>query len=127
MKKKPDLSHLRPFGCIVTSRHLKSDSLTKFEPRGKEGQFLGYARDSKGYLIWFPASQTVLVRHDVIFHGLPDVKSEPLIRSGPLWDDIPFDTATQFGSKSHHEVVKLGFDPQTEVYVVCRICQLKAD
>ena len=116
MHKKPDLSHLRPFGCLVTSRRLNSNTLTKFEPRGKEGRFLGYAQDSKGYLIWFPVSRTVLVRCDVIFHGLPDVKSEPLICSGPLWDDIPVDETTQFGSPTHREGVIQGFDPP-QVYV----------
>jgi hypothetical protein len=98
MKKKPDLSHLRPFGCMVTSHRVNSDLLTKFEPRGEEGRFLGYARDSKGYLIWFPASQTVLVHWDVEFHGMPDISSPPPPRSGPLLDDIPMDFATQFGS-----------------------------
>jgi hypothetical protein len=43
MNKKPNVSHLRPFGCHVTSRRLNSDFLNKVEQRGKPGRFVGYA------------------------------------------------------------------------------------
>lgn len=100
--RKLDLSHLRPFGCKVTCRRLNSDDLTKFEPRGEEGRFLGYARDSKGYLIWFPHRRSVLVRRDVVFHDVPAVVSPPRIQSSDLldmWDDVPQHPNTQFGSR----------------------------
>ncbi|KAJ6491547.1 hypothetical protein DFH09DRAFT_850122, partial [Mycena vulgaris] len=48
-KKKPDLSHLRPFGALVMTRKSNSDNLNKITTRGEEGRFVGYARDSKGY------------------------------------------------------------------------------
>lgn len=100
--KKPDLSHLRPFGCMVTSRKLDSDDLTKFEARGEPGRFLGYARDSKGYLIWFPHRRSVLVRRDVIFHDVPNVVSPPRIDASDLlemWEDVPQHNQTQFASR----------------------------
>ncbi|KAJ7770852.1 hypothetical protein DFH07DRAFT_680884, partial [Mycena maculata] len=48
-QRKPDLSHLRLFGALVTSRKTNSDVLNKVVPRGEEGRFVGYAKDSKGY------------------------------------------------------------------------------
>ena len=60
MKKKPDLSHLHPFGCHITSRRVNSDSLNKVELQGEAGHFVRYARDSKGYLIWFPHTRSIL-------------------------------------------------------------------
>ena len=96
MNKKPDLSHLRPFGCHVTSRCLNSDSLNKVQPCGEPGRFVGYARDSKGYLIWFPKSRSILPRRDVVFHDMP--APQPPQPEGVLWDDVPMDTTTLFGS-----------------------------
>ncbi|KAJ7927691.1 copia protein, partial [Mycena leptocephala] len=61
-RKRPDLSHLRPFGALVTSRKTNSDELNKVTSRGEEGRFVGYARDSKGYLIWFPHSRSIRPR-----------------------------------------------------------------
>jgi len=36
-KRKPDLSHLRPFGALITARKTNSDQLIKIAPRGEEG------------------------------------------------------------------------------------------
>jgi len=58
-KRKPDLSHLRPFGALVTVRKTNSDQLIKIAPRGEEGRFVGYAHDAKGYLVWFPVSKII--------------------------------------------------------------------
>ncbi|KAJ3816197.1 hypothetical protein F5880DRAFT_1439864, partial [Lentinula raphanica] len=49
LRKRADLSHLRPFGALVTARKTNSDSLNKAVERGEEGRFVGYARDAKGY------------------------------------------------------------------------------
>ena len=85
MGKKPDLSHLRPFGCVVTARRLNLDSLAKFQPRGEEGRFMGYARDSKGYLIWFPSSRSVLVCRDEIFHDVDKIPELTVNHCGMIY------------------------------------------
>jgi hypothetical protein len=91
--KKPDLSHLRPFGALVTSRKPNSDNLNKLALRGEEGRFVGYANDSKGYLIWFPESRAIRPRRDVVFHGFPKhLPSPPL--SDILWDDHTLNSVT---------------------------------
>jgi len=94
-KHKPDLSHLRPFGALVTARKSNSDQLTKIAPRGEEGCFVGYAHDARGYLIWFPDSRTICPHRDVEFHGFPVSLPSPPI-SDILWDDIPMDVEPHF-------------------------------
>jgi hypothetical protein len=132
-KRKPDLSHLRPFGCHVTSRRVDSDSLNKVEPRGEPGRFVGYAKDAKGYLIWFPKSRSVLVRRDVVFHDMPHpLPSSSLpLRDGILWEDVPMETTTPFGSPTsaplvhahdEHEAV-----PPRQQYVPTQNCPADAD
>lgn len=108
---KPDLSHLRPFGSKVTSRKLNSDKLQKFTARGQSGRFVGYARDSRGYLVWFPDSRTVLVRRDLIFHGMPSAatpNTSPITL--PMWKDVPADGTSQFGT-APYDVSPLGVLP----------------
>ena len=86
---KPNLSHLRPFGAPCTSRIL-SNTLSKFDPRGESGRFVGYARDAKGYHIWVPNlgghGGTLKTRRDVVFHDFPS--STPPDNTLPLWDEI---------------------------------------
>jgi hypothetical protein len=92
---KPNLSHLRLFGVICTSRIL-SNNLTKFTPRGETGRFLGYAKDAKGYLVWIPGPNnrggTVKARRDVTFHDYPVPLSHapPTDTESSLWDDVTY-------------------------------------
>jgi hypothetical protein len=93
--RRPDISHLRPFGVTCTARVLATH-LSKFEPRGETGRFLGYATDAKGYLIWVPnptgSGGSVKVRRDVIFHDFPHPSPPPIVppHYQPLWHDVPF-------------------------------------
>jgi hypothetical protein len=92
---KPNLSHLRPFGVACTTRIISSN-LSKFQPRGETGRFLGYAKDAKGYLIWVPGTHgrggLLKTRRDVVFHDfpVPDTIHRPPVRNdlSPLWDDV---------------------------------------
>ena len=92
---RPDLSHLRPFGTKCTARILTSH-LSKFQPRGETGRFLGYTKDAKGYLIWVSTPDstggTLKVRRDVTFHDFPpSIPSPPLpLDYLPLWDNVEF-------------------------------------
>jgi hypothetical protein len=104
-KRKPDLSHLRPFGALVTTRKTNSDELMKLVPRGEEGRFVGYARDSKGYLIWFPNSRTIRPHCDIEFHGFPDFLPSPPL-SEILWDDIPTDLEPRFRDKEDRIILE---------------------
>jgi hypothetical protein len=85
--RRPNLSHLRPFGTICTARIITNHA-TKFQPRGESGRFLGYAKDAKGYLIW--VNGTLKVRRDVVFHDFPTPQPSPLVPSHyrPLWDHV---------------------------------------
>lgn len=101
-REKPNLAHLREFGCKVTARKSNSDTLNKIQPRGEAGIFVGYARDAKGYLIWFPDAHAVRVRRDVIFHDMPEELELPTPReNGTLWDDLILDRESRF---QDHEV-----------------------
>jgi hypothetical protein len=87
--RKPDISHFRIFGSPVTSR-IVNHHLNKIENRGESGIFLGYAPDSKGYIVWFPSKRQFRIRRDVIFHDLRQSKQPLPVPNGfgQLWDDV---------------------------------------
>jgi hypothetical protein len=53
---KPEVGHLRIFGCPVYI-HVPKEKRTKMEPSGKKGVFVGYNENSKAYRIYVPGSE----------------------------------------------------------------------
>jgi hypothetical protein len=97
---KPDISHFRPFGSLVTACKSESTDQNKVYMHGEEGQFLEYARDSAGYLIYFPESRTIHSRCDVDFHGLPIPSPAPPLTPLEIWKDIPLDLESRFQDRN---------------------------
>ena len=60
---------------------------------------MGYARDSKGYLIWFPDDKAIRVRRDVVFLDKQPAMSEGSTLS-PLWEDVIGDLERRFAEKT---------------------------
>ena len=48
--KKPEVSHLRIFGCPVCI-HIPKEKRTNLDPSGNKGIFVGYSKNSKAYRI----------------------------------------------------------------------------
>jgi hypothetical protein len=64
---KPDVGHLRIFGCPVYI-HVPKDKRTKMEPSGKKGIFVEYNETSKAYMIYVPGERHIEFSRDVSFH-----------------------------------------------------------
>ena len=63
----PDLSFLRIFGCPAFV-HIEKGSRRKLQPKAWKGIFVGYAPDSPAYLIYNPATRSVIRSQNVTFH-----------------------------------------------------------
>lgn len=65
-KRKPNLSHVRVFGCVA---YMKSagNHLGKLENRSKKVVNLGKKPGTKGYHLYDPESDRIWVIHDVSF------------------------------------------------------------
>ena len=57
--RKPDLSHLRVFGCVA---YADSDK------KAEKLRFVGYCKNSKGYRLFDETTQTIKKRRDVMFN-----------------------------------------------------------
>jgi hypothetical protein len=64
--KKPEVSHLKIFGCPVFI-HIPKEKGNKLEPSGKKGIFVGYCEVSKAFRIYIPGHHHIEIRKDVTF------------------------------------------------------------
>jgi hypothetical protein len=64
---KPNVEHLRIFGCPVYF-HIPKDKRNKLEPSGKKGIFVGYSESSKDYRIYIQEQHNIEVNRDVTFN-----------------------------------------------------------
>ena len=68
--EKPDLSHLRVFGCRAYM-HLDKTKRSKLQPRSVPVIFVGYSTEAKAWLVYDPVaggSKKTHVSRDVTFH-----------------------------------------------------------
>jgi hypothetical protein len=65
--KKPNVEHLRIFGCPIYF-HIPKDKGNKLEPSRNKGIFVGYSESSKAYRIYIPEQHKIEVSRDVTFN-----------------------------------------------------------
>ncbi|XP_072758710.1 uncharacterized protein [Anoplolepis gracilipes] len=62
----PAVNYLRSFGCKVFCLN-RALTRGKFDAKSREGIFIGYTEQSKGFRIWLPKSRKVEITRDVRF------------------------------------------------------------
>jgi hypothetical protein len=64
--KKPEVSYLKIFGCLVFV-HILKEKRTKMDPSGKKRIFVGYCEVSKAFRIYIPGYHHIEIKKDVTF------------------------------------------------------------
>jgi hypothetical protein len=64
--EKPEVNHLRIFGCPVYI-HVPKDKRSKLDPLGKKGIFVGYSETLKAYRVYIPGHKQVEINRDLTF------------------------------------------------------------
>ncbi len=64
--KKPNVLHLKVFGCDVVYLD-KKPGKSKFLPKGKKCSFVGYSEHSKAYRLYNKIDKSITISRDVIF------------------------------------------------------------
>ena len=67
--KKPNVSHLRVFGCTAYI-HVPKDERKKLDPKAKKCIFLGYGTTRKGYRLYNQKTSSIVHSRDVVFNEL---------------------------------------------------------
>uniref|UniRef100_A0A1X7SV83 Retroviral polymerase SH3-like domain-containing protein n=1 Tax=Amphimedon queenslandica TaxID=400682 RepID=A0A1X7SV83_AMPQE len=65
--KKPDLSNIRTFGCMVYS-HIPEGQRRKLDMKANKLRFVGYTESTSNYKVWDEVKRRCYVRHDLIFN-----------------------------------------------------------
>ena len=65
--KKPNLQHIRVFGCMVYS-HVPEGKRKKLDNRAQKLGFIGYTDTARNYKVWDEETRRSYIRHDVIFN-----------------------------------------------------------
>ena len=64
--KKPEIGHLRIFGCPVYV-HVPWERRMKLDPSGRKGVFVRYSESAKAYRICIPGRRKIELSRDVTF------------------------------------------------------------
>ena len=64
--EKPEIGHLRIFGCPVYV-HVPREKRTKLDPSGRKGIFVGYSDSAKAYRIYISRQKKIELSRDVTF------------------------------------------------------------
>ncbi|GBP87760.1 Retrovirus-related Pol polyprotein from transposon TNT 1-94 [Eumeta japonica] len=65
-KKKPNIHHLKVFGCEAMI-HLPKEKRKKWDSKAQKAIFIGYCEHTKGYRFLLPGSRTVIKNKDAMF------------------------------------------------------------
>ena len=91
---KPDLSHLKVFGCIAYV-HVPDELRTKLDPKVEKCVFIGYSLEQKGYRCYNPLTHKLRVSRDVVFDEMSSWYSAKNVCLADLDDNVVMQKASQ--------------------------------
>ena len=108
--KKPDISHLKVFGCICYV-HVPDELRTKLDAKAEKCIFLGYSLEHKGYRCYNPMTRKLRISCDVVFdelaswYALPpivvdDGKSAETVDRNPTAETVTISGPSEASSSS---------------------------
>ncbi|XP_070039297.1 uncharacterized mitochondrial protein AtMg00810-like [Nicotiana tomentosiformis] len=97
-RRKPSVKHLRIFGSIAYA-HVPQQGRAKLDDRSFKHVFAGYDTSSKGYKLYNPSNDKVVVSRDVEF-------DEELAWNWEAREEISYDFLTYFGNEEEPETVE---------------------
>jgi hypothetical protein len=86
--KKPEVSHLKIFGCPVFI-HIPKEKRNKLDPSGKKGIFVGYCEVSKAFRIYIPGQHHIEISRDVTFDEDAMLKKSKLCQLEEVYEEEP--------------------------------------
>jgi hypothetical protein len=91
--KKPEVSHLKIFGCPVFI-HIPKEKRNKLEPSGKKGIFVGYCEVSKAFRIYIPGHRHIEISRDVTFDEEETLKKSRRCQLEEMYEEEPVNPRT---------------------------------
>jgi hypothetical protein len=92
-RKKPEVSHLKIFGCPVFIR-IPKEKRNKLDPSGKKGIFVGYCEVSKAFKIYIPSHHQIEISRDVTFDEDVTLNKSNLCQLEEVYEQEPLIPST---------------------------------
>ena len=86
--KKPEVSHLKIFGCPVFI-HIPKEKRNKLDPSRKKGIFVGYCEVSKAFRIYIPGQHHIDISRDVTFDEDSVLKKSKTCHLEEVYEEEP--------------------------------------
>lgn len=117
--RKPNLSHMRTFGCMAYA-HIPESERRKLDKKAVKLRFIGYAENSKGYRLFDENQRKVFIRRDVEFNenDFGGAKEEKVISNEVIDHDPKEDDSMEKPRKSGREIkapVRFGYDEFADI------------
>jgi hypothetical protein len=87
-EKKPEVSHLKVFGCPVFI-HISKENRNKLEPSGKKGIFVGYCEASKAFSIYIPSHHHIDISGNVTFDEYAMLNKSRICQLEEVYEEEP--------------------------------------
>jgi hypothetical protein len=87
-RKKPEVRHLKIFGCPVFI-HIPKEKTNKMEPSGKKRIFVGYCQVSKSFRIYIPGHCHIEISRDVTFDEEVALKKSRRCQLEEVYEEEP--------------------------------------
>ena len=93
--KKPDVAHLRVFGCTAYV-HVQKDQRSGLSPHTQKCVFIGYPAGYKGWMFYNPLTKKTLISDSVTFdeRAFPGLSKTPVIEENSPYDFLLVDDTT---------------------------------
>lgn len=82
--KKPDMNHLRAFGCKAMV-HIPKERRKKLDPKSEACIFVGYCEDSHTFRLYHPVKKRIITSRDVIFFEYEQISPKKVIENFNLF------------------------------------------
>jgi hypothetical protein len=86
--KRPEVSHLKIFGCPVFV-HIPKEKRTKLDPSRKKGIFLGYCEVSKAFRVYITGYHHIEINRDVTFDEDATLKKSGRCQLEEVYEEEP--------------------------------------
>ena len=139
--KKPDVSHMKVFGCIAYA-HVPDEERRKLDKKAVKLRFVGYANNAKGYRLYDEEKRRILIRRDVVFDEsnfnwkqevkVPCTENEITMKtdeSETRDDEVTVESTVRTSGRIRNAPRRFGYDEYADVVTVdhyanmCRVTE----
>ena len=93
--RKPDISHLKIFGCIAYV-HVPDELRSKLDPKAEKCIFIGYSLQQKGYRCYNPSTRKFTVSREVPIARMATVRAVIAMAASKGWSLHQMDVKNAF-------------------------------